>query len=120
MNRKINLKEKLKLFSDLWTPKIVAELNGQHVKLAKLKGEFPWHKHDDEDELFYVIKGTLQMELPDQTIELHPGEFFVVPAGVKHKPIAAQEVHVLLFEPAQIKHTGDVTHELTQEHLDWI
>ena len=116
----INLKEKLDLFQEQWTPKIIGELNGQHVKLAKLEGEFVWHDHKNEDELFYVIKGQLILELRDQTIRLNEGEMYIVPKGVEHKPIAKEEVHVLLFEPAVIKHTGEVEHELTKDKLDWI
>ena len=116
----INLKEKLDLFQEQWTPKIIGELNGQHVKLAKLEGEFIWHDHKNEDELFYVIKGQLILELRDQTITLNEGEMYIVPKGVEHKPIAKEEVHVLLFEPAVIKHTGEVEHELTKDKLDWI
>lgn len=116
----INLKEKLDLFQEQWTPKIIGELNGQHVKLAKLEGEFIWHDHKYEDELFYVIKGQLILELRDQTITLNEGEMYIVPKGVEHKPIAKEEVHVLLFEPAMIKHTGEVEHELTKDKLDWI
>jgi len=116
----INLKEKLSLFNDQWTPKIIGELNGQHVKLAKLQGEFVWHDHINEDELFYVIKGQLIIELRDNTITLNEGDLYIVPRGVEHKPIAHEEVHIMLFEPAVIKHTGDVQHEITKEKLDWI
>ncbi|AUC78237.1 cupin domain-containing protein [Nonlabens sp. MB-3u-79] len=116
----INLKEKLSLFKEQWTPKIIGELNGQQVKLAKLQGEFVWHDHKNEDELFYVIKGQLLIELKDKTITLNEGDLYIVPRGVAHKPIAHEEVHVMLFEPAMIKHTGDVQHEFTKEKLDWI
>ena len=116
----INLKEKLSLFNDQWTPKIIGELNGQHVKLAKLQGEFVWHDHINEDELFYVIKGELIIELRNKTITLNEGDLYIVPRGVEHKPIAHEEVHIMLFEPAVIKHTGDVQHEITKEKLDWI
>ena len=116
----INLKEKLSLFKEQWTPKIIGELNGQQVKLAKLQGEFVWHDHKNEDELFYVIKGQLLIELKDKTITLNEGDLYIVPRGVAHKPIAHEEVHVMLFESALIKHTGDVQHELTKEQLDWI
>lgn len=117
---KINLAEKLDLFQETWTPKIISELNGQQVKLAKLKGEFVWHNHADEDELFYVIKGELIIRFRESEVTLLPGEMIVVPAGVDHKPIAHEEVHVMLIEPATIKHTGDVQHELTKDKLDWI
>jgi mannose-6-phosphate isomerase-like protein (cupin superfamily) len=116
----INLEQKLSLFTEQWTPKIIGELNGQHVKLAKLLGEFVWHQHEHEDELFMVIKGILIIELRDKTITLNPGELYIVPRGVEHKPIAKEEVHVMLFEPATTKHTGNVQHEITKDVLDWI
>lgn len=118
--QKINIAEKLSLFSEHWTPKIVGELNGQHVKLAKLKGEFVWHQHEKEDELFFVISGTLKIEFRDKTITLHPGEMIIVPRGVEHKPIAEEEVSIMLFEPAVIRHTGNVEHELTKHELESI
>ncbi len=111
----VNIQEKFKLFSDHWSPKKVGELNGQQVLLAKLKGEFVFHKHDDEDELFLVMKGCLIIELRDKTITLNQGEFYIVPKGVEHKPIATEEVHLLLFEPLSIKHTGDVIADITVE-----
>lgn len=117
---KVNLKEKFKLFKELWTPKIVGELNGQYVKLAKTQGEFVWHKHDSEDEFFLVIEGSLTIRLRDMDIRLHEGEFFIVPRGVEHKPISEEEAHVLVFEPRSTLHTGDVKSELTVEKLDWI
>lgn len=116
----INLAQKLSLFSDHWHPRIVGELNGQHVKLAKLQGEFVFHAHADEDELFLVLKGRLRMEFRDRTVELGEGEMLIVPRGVEHRPIADEEVHVLLFEPASTKHTGDVQHELTRHQLERI
>jgi mannose-6-phosphate isomerase-like protein (cupin superfamily) len=116
----INLAQKLSLFSDHWHPRIVGELNGQHVKLAKLQGEFVWHDHADEDELFLVLKGRLRMEFRDHTVELGEGEILIVPRGVEHRPIADDEVHVLLFEPASTKHTGDVEHALTRHELERI
>ena len=115
---KINLDQKLSLFSDHWNPRIVGELNGQHVKLAKLKGEFVWHHHDHEDELFYVVKGKLRMEFRDKTIEIEPGEMIVVPKGVEHKPVAVEEVHVMLFEPASTLNTGNVENERTRKELE--
>ncbi|AOW18238.1 mannose-6-phosphate isomerase [Polaribacter vadi] len=111
----INIQEKFKLFSDLWSPKKVGELNGQQILLAKLKGEFVFHKHEFEDELFMVIKGTLEIELRDKTITLKEGEFYIVPKGVEHKPIAKEEVHIVLFEPLSIKHTGNVVANITVE-----
>ena len=118
--KKINLIEKLKLFDEYWSPKIVGELNGQHVKLVKLKGEFVWHKHENEDELFMVLKGKLNIKLSDRDVLLSEGEFFIVPRGVKHKPIADEEVHVLLFEPVTTLNTGNVTEKRTIKDLDWI
>lgn len=111
----INVKEKLDLFNDLWSPKVIGELNGQQVKLAKVKGEFVWHDHANEDELFYVLKGTLNIEFRDKTVALNEGEMLVVPKGVEHKPFAEEEAWVMLFEPKSTKHTGDVQHELTVE-----
>lgn len=107
--KKINIAEKLNLFNDHWTPRIVGELNGQHVKLAKLLGEFPWHKHDEEDELFYVVRGVLDLEFRKETITLHPGEFLIVPRGIEHRPIAHEEVEIMLFEPVGTVNTGDST-----------
>lgn len=112
--QKVNLSEKLSLFHDYYNPRIVGELNNQHVKLAKLKGDFTWHKHEDEDELFLVLKGKLTMELRDKSIEIEEGEFLVVPRGVEHKPSAPEEVHVLLFEPATTLNTGDKINAFTQ------
>lgn len=108
---KVNLAAKLARFSEHWSPKIVGELNGQHVKLAKLKGEFVWHHHDDEDELFLVIKGRLRMELRSGDITIEEGEFLVVPRGVEHRPVADEEVEVLLFEPAGVRNTGNIVDE---------
>jgi mannose-6-phosphate isomerase-like protein (cupin superfamily) len=111
----VNVVQKLGLFNDLWSPKVIAELNGQQVKLAKVKGEFVWHDHQDEDELFYIVKGTLKIEFRDRVVTLNEGEMMVVPKGVEHRPIAGEEVHIMLFEPAQIKHTGAVQSALTVE-----
>jgi mannose-6-phosphate isomerase-like protein (cupin superfamily) len=115
---KVNLKEKLALFSEHWSPRIVGELNGQHVKLAKLQGEFVWHHHEHEDELFFVVKGSLTMRLREGDIVLNEGEFLIVPRGVEHQPVAEEEVHILLFEPASTLNTGNVSNELTVEHLE--
>ena len=117
---KINVSDKLSCFSDYWRPKIVGQLNGQQVKLAKLQGEFVWHAHANEDELFLVIEGRLVIQLRDQEIVLDPGEFVIIPRGVEHKPVAEEEVHVLLFEPATTLNTGTVRNERTVEQLDWI
>jgi mannose-6-phosphate isomerase-like protein (cupin superfamily) len=110
---KVNLTEKLACFDELWSPRIVGELNGQHVKLAKLRGEFVWHHHEKEDELFLVVKGRLVLKLRDRDVVLEPGEFFIVPRGVEHLPVAAEEVHLLLFEPAGTLNTGNVVGERT-------
>lgn len=117
---KVNLEQKLKMFNDHWHPRIVGELNGQQVKLAKLKGDFIWHSHKDEDEMFFIIKGKLKIEFRDRMVELNENEFFIIPKGVEHKPIAKEEVHVMLFEPASTKHTGDKVHELTRNQIDRI
>ena len=117
---KVNINEKLALFNDYWNPRIVGELNGQHVKLAKLKGEFIWHKHDNEDEMFLVLKGTLKMEYRDRTIEINEQEFIIVPRGIEHRPVADNEVTIMLFEPATTLNTGNVTDELTRTVLEKI
>ena len=117
---KVNIEQKLAEFSDYWNPKIIGELNGQLVKLAKFKGEFVWHKHDEEDELFFVIDGILKIEFRDKTVEIHPNEFIIVPKGVEHKPIAENEVSVMLFEPASTLNTGDAKSDLTQLNLERI
>jgi mannose-6-phosphate isomerase-like protein (cupin superfamily) len=104
---KVNLEEKFSLFSSHWDPKIVGELNGQHVKLVKFLGEFVWHKHDGEDEMFLVLRGQFEMQFRDRTVLLREGEFLIVSKGVEHRPVAAQEVHVMLFEPVSTVNTGD-------------
>ena len=114
----INLNEKFGLFNDHWSPKIVGELNGQEIKLAKVKGEFIWHNHKEEDELFFIIKGKLKIEFREKTVELAEGEMIIVPKGVEHRPIAENEVLLMLFEPANIKHTGEVKHALTVEKYE--
>ena len=110
---KVNLREKLSQFGEPWSPKIVGELNGQQVKLVKFVGEFLWHHHDNEDELFLVIKGRFRMEFRDRHVWLEEGEFLVVPRGVEHRPVADEEAHVLLFEPASTLNTGNVRNERT-------
>lgn len=117
---KVNMSEKFSRFDDLWNPKIVAELNGQHVKLAKIKGEFVWHTHDNEDEMFLVIKGSMTIELRDQRVTLNEGEFFIVPRGVEHRPIAVEEAHIMLFEPAGTVNTGNVDDDRTVMHVESI
>ena len=109
----INLKEKFSLFNETWSPKLVGELNGQHIKVSKIKGEFIWHKHDDADEMFLVIKGSINIEMRNETVTLNEGEFFIVPKGVEHKPFAENEAHLMLFEPAGTKNTGEVDNEFT-------
>lgn len=116
----IDLSEKLSRFDELWSPRIVAELNGQHVKLVKLEGPFVWHSHAEEDELFLVLKGRLTIELRDGAVVLTPGQMVVVPRGVEHRPVADGEVHVLLFEPAGTLNTGDVRNDRTVEAPDRI
>lgn len=110
---KIDIKEKLARFDDHWNPRIVGELNGQHVKLVKFRGEFVWHKHDAEDELFLVIRGRFRMEYRDRNVWLQEGQFLIVPRGVEHRPVAEEEVHVMLFEPAGTLNTGDASDERT-------
>lgn len=112
---KVNINQKLALFNTHWDPKIVGELNGQHVKLVKFQGEFVWHKHDEEDELFYVLNGSFNMEFRDRTIEINQHEFMIVPKGIEHRPVAKDEVCVMLFEPAGTLNTGDTTGILTKE-----
>lgn len=114
----MNLAEKFGLFDEHWSPKVVGELNGQEVRLVKLKGEFVWHSHAEEDEMFLVHKGTLRMEFRNRTVELGAGEFLIVPRGVEHRPVAEEEVEVILFEPASVVNTGDNPGERTVERLD--
>lgn len=109
----ISLAEKLTRFDDHWNPRIVADLNDSHVKLAKVQGEFVWHRHADEDELFLVLQGTLTIELRDGAVTLGPGEMVVIPKGVEHRPVAADEVHLMLIEPKGTRHTGEVESDLT-------
>lgn len=118
--QKVNLKEKFDSFSDHWNPRIVGELNGQHVKVVKLKDEFIMHHHEDEDELFLVIEGVLEMEMEDQTLEIHPGEFVIIPRGVAHLPRAIGEVKILLFEPKSTLNTGNLKNDRTREDLESI
>ncbi|GAC1336664.1 MAG: cupin domain-containing protein [Isosphaeraceae bacterium] len=117
---KVNLREKFALFNDNWSPKVVGELNGQHVKLVKFDGEFVFHKHDREDELFLVVKGRFRMEFRDRQVWLEEGEFLIVPRGVEHRPVAEEEVHVLLFEPSGTLNTGDARDDRTVDVLERI
>ena len=117
---KINLAEKLSSFSDHFKQRVIAELNGQMVKLVKFQGPFVWHHHEHEDELFLVVKGRFRMEFRDRHVWLEEGEFLIVPRGVEHRPVADEEAHVLLFEPASTLNTGNVQNERTAAHLDRI
>ena len=118
MVKKINIDQKLSLFNDHWNPRIIGELNKQHVKLAKIKGEFIWHKHDNEDEMFLVLKGTLKIEFRDKTEIIRENEIIIVPKGVEHRPIAEEEVSIMLFEPATTINTGDLDNERTRKNLE--
>jgi len=117
---KVNLAEKLSCFTEPWVPRIVGELNGQYVKVAKMHGAFDWHHHDDEDELFLVVRGGFRMEFRDRSVELSEGEMVIVPRGVEHRPVADEECHVVLFEPVSTLNTGDVETERTIKDLDRI
>ncbi len=118
MHDKVNLRQKLSLFADYWKPRVAGELNGQLVKLVKFQGEFLWHHHDHEDELFLVVQGRFRMEFRDRQVWLEEGEFLIVPRGVEHRPVADQEAHVLLFEPASTLNTGNVRNERTVAELE--
>ncbi len=117
---KVNLADKFSLFAEHWNPKVIGELNGQHVKLVKFQGEFVWHKHDHEDELFLVVKGRFRMDFRDRQVWLEEGEFLIVPGGVEHRPVADEEVHILLFEPASTLNTGDIQDDRTVVEPEWI
>jgi mannose-6-phosphate isomerase-like protein (cupin superfamily) len=115
---KVNLAQKFSEFSDFWSPKIVGELNGQQVKLVRFQGPFVWHHHDQEDELFYVVQGRFRMEFRDRSVDVAAGEFIIVPRGVEHRPVADEEVEVMLFEPAGTLNTGNVRNVRTVERLE--
>jgi mannose-6-phosphate isomerase-like protein (cupin superfamily) len=117
---KVNILEKLNQINDFWNPRIAGELNGQHIRLVKIKGEFAFHKHDNEDEMFLVIKGTLKLDFKDKLIEVSKGEFIIVPKGVLHRPIADQEVHLMMFVTASNINTGNIKNEFTLESLEKI
>lgn len=117
---KVNIEEKLSLFNEQWKPKIVGELNGQYVKLVKFQGPFVFHHHDNEDEMFLVVKGRFRMDYEDKSEWIEEGEFVIVPRGVEHKPVAEEEAHVMLFEPATTLNTGNVENERTVEQLERI
>jgi mannose-6-phosphate isomerase-like protein (cupin superfamily) len=108
---KVNIGEKLAQIDEHWRPKVVGELNGQEVKLAKFQGEFPWHHHENEDEMFMGVRGIFDLEFRDRKVTIKPGEFVIVPRGVEHRPVAAEEVEVMLFEPANVLNTGNITDE---------
>jgi mannose-6-phosphate isomerase-like protein (cupin superfamily) len=116
----INLREKLALFTEHWSPKVIAELNDYQLKLVKLQGAFVWHQHEDTDELFLVVKGSMKIALEDETVELHEGELYVVPKGVAHRPYAEEECQVLLMEPRGVVNTGQADSGLTAENDVWI
>jgi len=116
----INFQEKLGKFSEHWSPKIIAQMNDYHFKIAKIQGEFTWHDHAETDEVFVVLKGRLEIQFRDGSVFLNEGEMFVVPKGVEHKPVAAQECHILLVEPAGTVNTGDVVNEKTAANDVWI
>ncbi len=120
MIERVDIRQKLTLFQDHWAPRIVGELNGQHVKLVKFQGEFVWHKHDDADELFLVVRGRFRMEYRDRHVWLEEGQFLIVPRGVEHRPVAEEEVHVLLLGPAGTLNTGDARDERTVFDPQWI
>jgi mannose-6-phosphate isomerase-like protein (cupin superfamily) len=117
---KINLVEKFQMFNEHWSPKIIGELNGQQVKLVKLKGEFVFHQHENEDELFMVVKGSFKMEYRDKIIEVNEGEIVIVPRGIEHKPVADEEAWIMLFEPESTLNTGNILNEKTKKVLDTI
>lgn len=117
---KVNINEKLASFSDHWNPRVVGELNGQHVRLAKMRGEFVWHHHDEEDEFFLVVHGSFDMQFRDHVERLHEGDCIIVPRGVEHCPRADEEAHILLFEPASTVNTGETENERTVRRLEKI
>ena len=117
MLEKVNLSDKFRLFEEHWSPKIAGEVNDSYVKLVKFQGDFVWHKHDEEDEMFLVVKGSITIRLRDGDVRLEEGEFVIIPRGVEHMPIAEEEAHVLLFEPKTVLNTGDVRNERTREVL---
>ena len=119
-NKKINVNRKLEKFKDQWSPKVVAEMNNYQVKLAKISGQFIWHKHDTTDELFYVIKGNMKIVFRDGAINLSEGEMYVVPKGIEHKPVAEKECHIMLVEPKGILNTGEINNELTANLDEWV
>lgn len=120
MTDKINIDQKFTLFNDYWNPRIAADLNDSYIKFVKFKGEFVWHDHENEDEFFLIIKGNLLIKLRDKDIHLKEGEFVVIPKGIEHKPVANEEVHVMLIEPKETRNTGKVNEERTRTQLEYI
>jgi mannose-6-phosphate isomerase-like protein (cupin superfamily) len=121
MISKVNLNEKLGMFDQMWSPRIVGQLNDHQVKVVKVQGEFVWHKHEDIDEMFFVVSGELSIELPGGQVDLHPGEFLIIPKGLEHKPVAKSETHIMLLEPEGVVNTGDAQgDERTQSKEIWI
>jgi mannose-6-phosphate isomerase-like protein (cupin superfamily) len=120
MIQTVNLAKKLSLFTDHWSPKIVGELNDSYVKLVKLRGEFEWHHHEHEDELFFVVKGSLLIKMRDWNLRVGEGEFVIIPRGVEHLPVAEEEVHIMLLEPKSTLNTGNVESDRTVKNLSWI
>lgn len=114
---KVNIREKFNLFTEHWSPKVIGELNGQQVRAVKLLGEFVWHSHEHEDEMFLVIRGALRMDFRDTSVQVNEGEFIIVPRGMEHRPVAEEEVEVMLFEPASTVNTGNIVNNLTKEAL---
>lgn len=117
---KVNLAQKFSLFHELWTPKVIGEVNGQHMKLARIKGEFVWHAHEDADELFLLVEGSLKILIPDGEVVLSPGELVVIPKGMQHKPVAEEEALIMMIEPVGTVNTGDAPGERTVAELEYI
>lgn len=118
--KKINLKEKLSMFSDHWSPKVITELNDYQIKLVKIQGDFVWHNHEETDELFFVIEGEMKIKFKDEIITLNEGEMYVVPKGIEHKPFAEKECKIMLIEPREVVNTGGKKGELTASNNVWI
>ena len=118
--KKINFKDKLQKFSDQWSPKVIAELNNYQFKLVKIQNDFVWHKHDDTDEVFIILKGKIFIEFENETVELNEGEMIVVPKGIKHRPYAKKEASIMLVEPRGVLNTGDIIDEMTAPNDQWI
>lgn len=117
---KVNIEKKFLKFSKFWSPRVIAEMNDYQFKIAKIQGEFIWHKHDDTDEVFIVIEGTMKIKLREKVIKLNQGELYVVPKGIEHKPIARKTCKIMIIEPKGVKNTGDINNELTEENDIWV